>query len=383
MYDWTDIAGGIAALVVIGGALFVALKRGRRAFGRLWARLTGGASGVPRDTMRVVPWPDRCWWALGRRGETSVMQVVGHWYVTNITKGEVRVVGARLVRPPTDGRVATRDAEGTLFGEYAIPPGRTTEASADFWIEPPVCQETEDFKATVVLIDQFGNERKLKDVLFRGRRGKKETEAGGTTQDEEAGILDLMVEVEASGREVANSMEGLNRSAQWLGRRIARGAGQMEGARGAAVGSVAARMQQVAQGMAAAMTDSAESLTADCDRYRGAWRRFVASTERLLSVASLARAEDRQAAEGLKGTIEATQGALAAAAEAARGPRASISQMRGVSRDLNRAVRKCEQVMATIVAEFSAGSRAVGALLDVVNRRLEREAPGGGSDTDA
>jgi hypothetical protein len=49
----------------------------------------------------------------------------------------------------------------------------TTEASADFWIRPPVRKEGQALKATIASIDQFGNEHQVKNVVFKGQQPRE------------------------------------------------------------------------------------------------------------------------------------------------------------------------------------------------------------------
>lgn len=95
------------------------------------------------------------------------MQIVCRWYVTNLVDREIQVLAARILRPETTGMVATQHPSGNIFGQYPILPGATTELSANFWIKPPVRERGQEFKATVVFVDQFGNERRVKNVIFR------------------------------------------------------------------------------------------------------------------------------------------------------------------------------------------------------------------------
>jgi len=101
------------------------------------------------------------------------MQVVGRWHVTSITGDNVRLLAAKISKPKTDGHVLTRHPNENLFGSYPILPGETTEVSSDFWILPPVCKEGEDFRTSVILVDQCGNEHKIKNVVFKGPKPKE------------------------------------------------------------------------------------------------------------------------------------------------------------------------------------------------------------------
>lgn len=101
------------------------------------------------------------------------MQVVGRWHVTNITGDNVRLLGARILKPKTEGHVLTRHPHENIFGSYPILPGETTEVDSDFWVIPPMRKEGEDLKVSVVLIDQYGNEHKIKNVVFTGPKPKE------------------------------------------------------------------------------------------------------------------------------------------------------------------------------------------------------------------
>jgi hypothetical protein len=148
--------GALAAVVILAG---VVLKYWRRAV--TWVRVTWRKlryNSYPRDTIRVVKHPDPSWWHMGSVSGEPAMQVVGTWYVTNITDTAVRVLAARLENPRRDGTVSLTQP---------ISPGDTTRVATDFWVSPPVRSEGQEFRATVVLVDQYGNEHRVKNVVFR------------------------------------------------------------------------------------------------------------------------------------------------------------------------------------------------------------------------
>ncbi|MCH4563462.1 hypothetical protein MKP05_10000 [Halomonas sp. EGI 63088] len=93
--------------------------------------------------------------------------------MTNITGDNVRLLGTKILKPITEGYVLTRHPEENIFGSYPILPGETTEVHSDFWVIPPKRKEGEDFKTSVVLIDQYGNEHKIKNVVFTGPKPKE------------------------------------------------------------------------------------------------------------------------------------------------------------------------------------------------------------------
>ena len=101
------------------------------------------------------------------------MQVVGQWDVTNITANNVRLLSVRTLKPKSEGHVLTRHPNDNTFGSCPILPGETTEVTSDFWIVPPLRKEGEDFRTSVVFVDQYGNEHKIKKVVFKGHKPKE------------------------------------------------------------------------------------------------------------------------------------------------------------------------------------------------------------------
>lgn len=132
----------------------------------VWKFLTRGRPVVPRKTLRLVPNAHGCWWHLGSSGDQPAMQVVGHWYATNVTDRPVLVLAASLLRPRVAGHVATQDRRRGVFGGYPIPPHGTADLSAHFWVKPPVQEDGKDFDARVEFIDQYGNKHRTKKVRF-------------------------------------------------------------------------------------------------------------------------------------------------------------------------------------------------------------------------
>lgn len=172
MMDY-QLIGAIAAIVTILGGVLATFEWGRGLLARAWHFVTRYKPKVPRETIRILPQMRGCWWGNGSVAGKPAMQVVGRWHVTNITGDNVRLLGARILKPKTEGHVLTRHPHENIFGSYPILPGETTEVDSDFWVIPPMRKEGEDLKVSVVLIDQYGNEHKIKNVVFTGPKPKE------------------------------------------------------------------------------------------------------------------------------------------------------------------------------------------------------------------
>ncbi|MFC1590411.1 hypothetical protein ACFL42_02830 [Candidatus Omnitrophota bacterium] len=128
---------------------------------------------VPKETLRFVCIPQQCWWCMGKSSGSPAMQVVSHWHVTNITDEDVTLCGTRVRKPRVNGFVMVRHPNSNIYGGYNIPPRFTTEASADFWIQPPTKKVGEALILDLEFLDQYGNVHRAKKITFRPPQPKK------------------------------------------------------------------------------------------------------------------------------------------------------------------------------------------------------------------
>ena len=166
--------------IIVGSAIiwvFLLLNYGREDstdsfLTKLWRKV------VPRKIIEFIPYTDHGrfnnYWNSGEYNGKLAMQVQGEWYATNRTDESMRLLRAYLVKPRTEGSVCTegsflriyRDEE--TFGNYSISPGECDRVRVTLWIQPPICEEGEDFIGKIVFIDQFNKKHKVK-ATFESR----------------------------------------------------------------------------------------------------------------------------------------------------------------------------------------------------------------------
>lgn len=167
------LIGLIAGIFAIVGGIYTTIKWGGGIIRNLWHRLTRHRPQVPRETLRISPQIKRCSWNIGAMDGVPAMQVNGVLYVTNITDSSVQILDAYIERPLTHGHVFGGTREENLIGVYQIAPRATADIRALFFVLPPPSDEHEDFKATIVLVDQYGNKHKARRIVFRPPHNNK------------------------------------------------------------------------------------------------------------------------------------------------------------------------------------------------------------------
>lgn len=167
---------GIVIGILVGIAALT--ERGRNQWKRFWRFISRYYPKVPRKTVRLIPRRHHSWWYLGSSKGKPAMQAVCDWYITNISDVEVLICEVTLKKPETTGNIFVRHPDQDIYGRYPIPPGSTTEARADFWVQPPTCKENEPLVGDIDFLDQFGNSHRVRKVKFHPRPKKKEKPTG-------------------------------------------------------------------------------------------------------------------------------------------------------------------------------------------------------------
>jgi len=171
-----EIIKGLAALVAVMGGIVAATKAGRKWIKGKWQSLTRYKQKLPKETIRAIPKDRSAWWSPGSVKGKPAMHVVSDWFITNVSSQDVLICAVKVRKPKASGDILVRNPYQNIYGTYRIPPNYTTDASIDFWIQPPIRQEGEELVAKFKIIDQLGNvhrTKKVKHYSFPKRKEEK------------------------------------------------------------------------------------------------------------------------------------------------------------------------------------------------------------------
>lgn len=200
---------------------------------------------------------------------------------------------------------------------------------------------------------------------------KREKEARATEIVEQPGILDFAVEGERSLQEITERTQRMNEMAISLAQKMTAHTAEIESIKRCGTPGTSARMHKVATAIASDMIKYAEDVEAELLGFHDAWERLVQNTTNLFSTVHIESAEDRDAMITLRSHMENFQKAISEALASVRLSRDPISKMKGVSRDLNRAVPRTTRAIDRIIEEFALGESYLSRMLNLINERLK------------
>jgi hypothetical protein len=172
--DPAHIALWTTALIGIGTVVAGAIKFGFWVYDQIASRRShsGRSTTLPKQTLRIALKDEHAyWWHMGSRAGEPIMQVVGDFFITNVSSEAVRLPQMEL-RHGLWGRKHVRGAimvegPGRYYGMYDIEPNDTRDSRADFWVYPPVRKPNEPFTVySAIFYDQFGNKHVVKKLRF-------------------------------------------------------------------------------------------------------------------------------------------------------------------------------------------------------------------------
>jgi hypothetical protein len=153
---WLVLASSVASLVV------------GYATARFRTRARAGSRRV-----RIVPMPFGCHWSDAKKGGEPAMMLNFAAYATNASEQPVRIPRAYVVKPRSDASVLVKALDRNMYGDYAIPPGATTDIVAHIGVHPPVTGPDKVATVDIVVVDNYEDEHRIRRVTFHPPPPKK------------------------------------------------------------------------------------------------------------------------------------------------------------------------------------------------------------------
>jgi hypothetical protein len=175
MLDPAKVALWISALIGAGTVVGSAIRFFFYLHDEIKKRISLGDHGVsvPKESLRIALKNENAyWWHMGKIGANPAMQIVGDFFITNISDRPVRLPQMELRyglwgRKRVHGEIIV-EGPNRYYGMYDIEPNQTRDSRADFWVFPPVQKANRTFVAhSVVFWDQLGNKHFVRRLSFR------------------------------------------------------------------------------------------------------------------------------------------------------------------------------------------------------------------------
>jgi len=130
-------------------------------------------------------------------------------------------------------------------------------------------------------------------------------------------------------------------------------------------------MMHIIKGMASDMNGFSDGISVELPDFHEAWERFEDSYTNLLSRLEIRTREDREQAVTLQGQMDTLREGMRQALAGAEEARGVFGALRGVSKDLNVAVRRVDKTLERVFEEFSIGESILVRTITLLDRKLQ------------
>ena len=164
---WNKLVRGV---IVVIGLLIAVLPWDFQLMQRAWSKTTGARFHPKREPPCLLFEQDErhSSWSATRFGNRAGTHLHGHWFVTNTSNRNLRLLKARLHKHGADfTNVFTQHPDRNVFGRYPILPHSLSEVLVDFTFFPPMGRGREPIVASLIFTDNYGGEHLLQSVRFR------------------------------------------------------------------------------------------------------------------------------------------------------------------------------------------------------------------------
>lgn len=192
-------------------------------------------------------------------------------------------------------------------------------------------------------------------------------------KEEEKGLWDFVVDGERSMKDITECTERMAEATQKIGKKMQRHTEQVQKITQTGMPGTAARVYRIAAETASDMILYAEKLEEEQPKFHNAWESFDKNITGLLQTSQIHNERDKK--EGLKfcSQVNDLRSQIRNALQGIRSYRQAIENLRGISRDVNRASKRTAHALNLVISDLEGGDSYCTKVITLLDEKLERE----------
>lgn len=202
------------------------------------------------------------------------------------------------------------------------------------------------------------------------QQSNQSPEARVGLDEEEPGILDFLVEADRAMQEITQQFSAITEVTNIVSQKITARAGELELLQKRGTPGSTTRLHTTAREISSDLTEYAQQMERRLSNFHRSWEGLEKNTMGVLSVLAINTPEDRKALSDLKKQTEDFQDTIAQVISGTRTGKKSIESMRGISKDLNRAVKRTARSLDNLIDELITGESYLARIVNLIDERL-------------
>ena len=200
--------------------------------------------------------------------------------------------------------------------------------------------------------------------------GKREVK---TEEREEKGILDFVVDGEKSMKDIAEYVVRMTKATQEIGKNMQQRTAEVQKIAKSGLSGTAFRVRKIATAAAMDMIQYAKKLEEEQPKLHNAWESFDENTSGLVRITRIHTKKDKEAVLKFRSSVDELQLGIRCALKGVQRYREAIANMRGISRDINRASKRTAHILDLLISDLEGADSYCTKVLTLLNEKIEKE----------
>jgi len=192
-------------------------------------------------------------------------------------------------------------------------------------------------------------------------------------KEEEKGLWDFVVDGERSMEEITECIERMTEATQDIARNMQHRTEQVQGITQRGIPGTAARIYRIAAETGSDMTLYAKKLAEEQPKFHDAWQSFDENITGLFQTSHIHNERDKEVGIEFRSQVNNLRSGIKNALEGIRSYREAVENLRGISRDVNRASRRTAYVLNLLISDLEAADSYCTKVITLLDEKLERE----------
>ena len=189
----------------------------------------------------------------------------------------------------------------------------------------------------------------------------------------EKGILDFVVESEKSIDEITKCADRISNATKEMGESYQIGTEEVVKINKAGGPGTASRVHKCASDMAKKMIQYSQKLEEELPILHNSWESFDENMYGLIKSSRISSKDDKDAAIKFRSNLEALRSAVRFSLDGMQGYQKVTANMKGISREINRASARMIHVLDLLIAEFEAADSFCLKTLTLLDEKIDKE----------
>jgi len=193
------------------------------------------------------------------------------------------------------------------------------------------------------------------------------------TEEEEKGIWDFIVDSEKSMKDISECMERMTKATQEIGKNTRQRTAEVQKIVKSGLPGTAYRVRKITSAVATDMIQHAKKLEEEQPKLHNAWESFDENTSGLVQTTRIHTKEDKEATLKFRSSVDELRSGISCALKGVQRYREAIANMRGISRDINRASKRTAHILDLLISDLEGADSYCTKVLTLLDEKIEKE----------